>query len=487
MLVIFQKHNRDFFAQLKLVFANLHPITLFLLVISLALTWIMCTWEVNHPDTLGYHAQTIQWIEKYKAVPGLVHLHVRYGYQGLWFVVSAFFDLSFAGIGTLTLINSVVVVWYLFFITQKINEGFYLSHLRSKGLTWLTLLIISFLVYTQIRLTITSASPDFIATLFTWLIFYLLLRKEAAQSAVHWSLLILLSFFSIALKLSALPMIMIAGYAAIQLIRLKKTRALVLSCLITIVIIFSFVTRNIITSGYVAFPSPFPDWANVDWKFGNEDTRIEKNYITAYARIPVAHEPAKIDEVIAMPMKKWLPLWWQNLGIAEKIVFVILLVSLLITIVRVMKIARSHLASKIALLTALAGLIFWFVNAPDPRFGFGFIIPFIAIVFTPSFTNAVANRISRKMMAVPVLLCTLLLSGYTAYRLLYFSSSRQFIKPIGIVKKASSSFQCGDILFYKPEDNQSCGDLPVPCFYNDSCGQIELRGSSVTDGFRAKK
>ena len=55
----------------KLLFASC-----LLMILVLSATYIL------HHDTIGYHAQTIQWIEKYKAIPGLVHLHRRYGYQG---------------------------------------------------------------------------------------------------------------------------------------------------------------------------------------------------------------------------------------------------------------------------------------------------------------------------------------------------------------------------------------------------------------------
>ena len=75
----------------------------------------MSSWTVIHPDTLGYHAQTIQWIEKYKAVPGLAHLHVRFGYQWLWFVDSALFGFSFTGKEGITLLNSTVLFWFFIF------------------------------------------------------------------------------------------------------------------------------------------------------------------------------------------------------------------------------------------------------------------------------------------------------------------------------------------------------------------------------------
>ena len=95
----------------------------------------MSTWTIVHPDTLGYHAQTIQWIEKYKAVPGLVHLHVRFGYQGLWFVDSALFGFSFSGKEGITFLNSTVLFWFFIFFINRINHNFFKEGKKLYGVS----------------------------------------------------------------------------------------------------------------------------------------------------------------------------------------------------------------------------------------------------------------------------------------------------------------------------------------------------------------
>ena len=121
-LIFFMKNVPYFFSSLKKELSVLHILSLVLLLSLLLLVLVMSTWTIVHPDTLGYHAQTIQWVEKYKAVPGLVHLHVRFGYQGLWFVNSALFDFSFTGKQGITFLNSTVLFWFLFFIVNRIDE-----------------------------------------------------------------------------------------------------------------------------------------------------------------------------------------------------------------------------------------------------------------------------------------------------------------------------------------------------------------------------
>lgn len=486
LLIFFQKPASGFFTQFRAQFKGLHPAMIFILIASLALVLMMCTWTINHPDTLTYHGQTIQWIEKYKAVPGLAHLHARYGYQGLWFVTEAFFNFRFAGISTLTLINSLVVVWYLLFIIQKINR-YFIDGEWITALSWLLLFALSCWSYTQARLTITSASPDFITVLWLWMVFYLFIKKEASRSPVHWILMILLSIFAITLKLSAVPVVILSVYSAIQLWRLKKTKAMFVSFILALVILCPFLARNIITTGYLVFPSPYPDVINVDWKLDKRQTKFEKNYITAFARAPVEYDETEVKSAIAMSPNEWLPGWWRNQSIADKMILVLLLLSFPVAFLNLRALIRLPGQMKIALLTALAGMIFWFLQAPDPRFGFGFILAFVAMTGILVLLNLPATgAIFKKLTLILTLLSGITICSYAIYRSIYFFSPRQLIKPLGIEDTPYSSFNCDKIRFHKPKENEPCGDQPVPCVTTDSCNYFKLRGSKLSDGFRAK-
>src|SRR5438105_674329 len=55
-----------FFDQFKSIFRSLNGNIIFLFAIAAFLILLMGSWTINHPDTLNYHAQNIQWIEKYK-------------------------------------------------------------------------------------------------------------------------------------------------------------------------------------------------------------------------------------------------------------------------------------------------------------------------------------------------------------------------------------------------------------------------------------
>src|SRR6187549_1349546 len=201
LVLFFKKDSPAFFVALKKESQELHFFSIILLSACLLLILVMSSWTIIHPDTLGYHAQTIQWIEKYKAVPGLVHLHDLFGFQGLWFVNSALFGFSFTGKEGITLLNATVLFWFFIFFINRINYNFLKEGKRLYGLLWTALLVISIWSYTQVRLTATSANPDFIATLFTLVTIYLLLEKDLKLlDASTWLLVTFLSLVAVTIK-----------------------------------------------------------------------------------------------------------------------------------------------------------------------------------------------------------------------------------------------------------------------------------------------
>ena len=466
------------------------PRILFLFLSCLLLLLVMSSWKITHPDTLGYHAQTIQWIEDYKAIPGLVHLNLRNGYQGLWFPACALFSFKFPGGNMVPYLNTTVAIWYLLFVIRKISNDLDAKEKSTTWLFWATLLAISLWSYTQLRLTVTSFSPDFIAAIFVWAILYLFLeniRQNRQLSNESLVLIIFLCFTAITIKLSTVPILLLAAYAATIFLTRKKIKFLFLVAAIAVMTLFPFIARNTITSGYFFFPVISTNLIETDWKFGKELTLQDKKYITAYARTETAYSPKEINATLDLKMTEWLPIWWHNRSIADKTITALFIFSIIVALLLIKRIVLSDSRIKIALITTTAGCIFWFIQAPDPRFGFGFIIGLIAIVaglmFQKNINPVLFN--SKKIIIVTVLFTAVMVSGYTTYRFTSFFSGNQWIWPKGIEKKAHRKIICNGTTFQVPSDNGECGNIPVPCIHD--CESFLLRGNKITDGFKAKK
>ena len=48
--------------------------------------------KITFEDTLTYHAQNIQWIQKYAVVPGLGNIRGAFAFNNMFFTISAIFD-----------------------------------------------------------------------------------------------------------------------------------------------------------------------------------------------------------------------------------------------------------------------------------------------------------------------------------------------------------------------------------------------------------
>ena len=173
---------------------SMHPVIAFLLTTTLLMVLVMGVYFITHPDTLFYHAQTIKWTEQYRVVPGLVHLNYLYGFQNSWFLLCGLFSFSFTGTNALTFINTTVLAWLLIFLCQKINASLKKTVAGYYAFLWLSFLVINLWAYTGIRLTATSASPDFIAAIYILLTAYLSFQHATVKEN---ELLVIFMFFYI--------------------------------------------------------------------------------------------------------------------------------------------------------------------------------------------------------------------------------------------------------------------------------------------------
>jgi hypothetical protein len=312
-------------------------------------------------------------------------------------------------------------------------------------------------------------------------------KTSKEHPALNYSLLLITGIFTITLKFSAAPIIILSLYGAYKLVAMRKFKLLLISILLSIASLIPFFARNIITSGYPAFPSIFPDVANVDWKLNKEINVYIQKYITAYARIKSEPGRKNIDTAISMSITDWLPIWWKNQSMADKALLILLMLSICMLIIKVRKVFQSGERIKIALITALTGIIFWFVQAPDPRFGFGFVIAIAAITsgFYLQPYKKLYNDIWKKAFLITSFATLVILGGYTIHRAINFFSPSQLLLPAGLKPIKYKTVTCNGVSLNIPEMNYNCGNTKVPCAY-DSCRTFEARSKEVTDGFRAK-
>jgi hypothetical protein len=338
--------------------------------------------------------------------------------------------------------------------------------------------------YTQVRLTATSASPDFIATLFILTIIYLLFEKDLKHpDSSNWLLVAFLGLVAVTIKLSVAPVLLITAVPVLIGLVKRKIKLFFTILILSVATLFPFIARNIITSGYVVFPSTSIDVVNVDWKYSPALTVNEKDYITAYAKKPGV-TAGEIGVVNRMTATGWLPTWWQNRSAADKTILIILVLSFIAILLSLKKVIRSGFIPTLVLLTMFSGIIFWFINAPDPRFGFGSILGFIAVTAYLVFKEREIFIGKNVLIAILVVVSGLILA-YSGYRFKNFFSKDQLLTPLGIEKAEYTTFECNGININSPAANNNFGIIPVPCTDLD-CEKFLPRGKEIKDGFKAK-
>jgi hypothetical protein len=450
------------------------------------LVLIMGAWHILHPDTLGYHAQTIQWILNYKAIPGLAHINNRLGYQGLWYVLCAVFRFDFLSTNALTFINVTVVIWFIAFIGNRIKNQLNLTAQTRilKSFLWLLLLGFCFADYNAFRLTATSAGNDFIAAMYAWGCLYLFLQNDSKSNLASY-LSFFFAVFAVSLKLSLAPILLIPVYIAFKTLKDKiKVFAILLST--GILIITPILIRNSITTGYALYPSTFLSLFDFDWKLSPESVMFEKQYITAWAKHPGVEGAANVASINQMQFFEWLPYWWQHRSLAEKTILTLLTLLAIFVLLFKQKIRKTNEEWLYAIIVLLIGTLFWFMNAPDPRFGLGFIIPLIGIFSNLLIEPMIQRRLffSKTHFTIAAFSFMAFILFYSLYRIVYYFQPIHLLAPSGIDKVAYKTVNCRDILVKKPV-NAACHDTEAPCIEAD-CKTFILRGKRIEDGFASQ-
>ncbi|MFT3827356.1 MAG: hypothetical protein QM731_25735 [Chitinophagaceae bacterium] len=484
ILFFFFTQNRVLVGQqLRQLTSGYNLPTILLLVACICMTLVLSTYTISHPDTLAYHGQAIKWVETYKAVPGLAHLKYEVAMNSLWFSSLAVFRFNFIQSNPFIFLNGCVISWFYLFIIQRLAAN---RERKSLFIFWLLLLIYSSLSWTQIRLTAASASPDFIATLFIWAAIFAYLQSRQHSSGKMLSVLAtLFSCAAITTKLSAIMITLLPVAIMIQLLAGKRTTftlgALCILC------IAPYLLHNFISSGYLLYPSSLFDLFNPDWKLPIDDLTTFQHYIAGYARIPVEDNIAA-NQLLQQSLTEWAPVWWKHLAIADQALLItvtLLLAGALFCIPAIAGILDNNF--RIALAVCIAGSIAWFILAPDPRFGTGFLIPLAYLLYLGISVrfNHLKLVTNNYIFAGSMILSIICVGTYTSYRLMHYFTSGQLLLPNGIKKQSYSTFTCQGVVMHQTLNPEECGLTPVPCV-KDSCNTFQLRGNSVEDGFKGK-
>ncbi len=464
-----------------------------------------------HYDSDLYHAQAIRWIEEYGIVKGLGNLHVRFAYNSSAFAVSALYSMRFLGGQSYHVMSgffTLLLAWQCVDIKNVLRRG----HLVISDFARLAAIYYMFTVFDEI---VAPASDYFLSAIaFYVIIHWLDMYVKHERSYVPYILLALLGIFAITIKLSAAPMVILSVVPIYKLMHdrtREKTHALIISIILAFLIVFPFIIRNVIISGWLLYPVTFIDLFGVNWKIPKGTAAFDAKEIKTFGR--------GYNDVLAFgdaPFSQWVPHWFSTITGLNKIMLILAIISVLLYIgyliyFLIAAMGRKNekirgfgkgkvfeLSSRSMLATAdfltiggtlIGCFIFWFLSAPLIRYGLVYVWLTPAVIIGRLFI-VINNRIGKDIREIILKILVGLFAFWMFFKCvnLVIEDSRRF-NPQYLVKQQdyglyeTKEFKLGDETFYYPVDGDRIGYEPFPGATNDVSGKVKLIGKTIREGF----
>lgn len=436
-------------------------------------------------DTGGYHAPMIEWIHAYAVVPGLANLNYRFGFNNSWFLLSAFFRFQLTPEVPWHGLNGWLMVMLGWFSLTEWHR--WQATPQKPFSAWLGgWLGVGFLLI--FHWTLSSPSPDLPTHVYVVLCFWTWLRRaepdpQPATPGWGW-LLLVFSLLALTTKLSAVTVVLLPLLVLQQHLFRRNWRILTPWTITAVSIVGCWLVGNVVLTGYLVYPSlsPLTDWFSVDWKVppGVIETGLKN-----------LQEGTRGDSGGLFSLA-WVPYWFKTRPILEQAIAILLLLSPLPVVWHRKMIFSSIPGYGVALLAAGVGVIFWFVLAPEIRFGAGNVLLALGLCYGPLLSRATLETGRLQWISLASVGLVGLVLGVAAIR----REPVGWLLPAGYPNTPLRYYvRDNHRLTYPTDDNRvinkirgywgNCYDADLPCSPYPIPG-LHWRGKALPDGFRTE-
>ncbi|MDB5293521.1 MAG: hypothetical protein JWL69_4762 [Phycisphaerales bacterium] len=330
-----------------------------------------------------YHLQAVRWVTSGPLPRGLANLFGSLGYNCAWFTFTAAVETPLLlGRGGFV-VNAVLAVLLALPSVDSV--------MRWRGRAFrqyrvvLAMMLYPLAMYGIRDTMISSPAPDLVVIMLVLLSTALWVRSP--RFAPH---AMTLACFAASIKLSAVPFLALAAVAtgvwALRGPRRPRRAAPVaLFCALAAAI---FLARGIWLSGYPAFPSTVGRVAGLSWT-------SPRAHVTRVARtIESWSKHHKLDEGVT-PATPWVSWWVRRVGSSQPVVVaaIVIVTGAGLWVWRRPRLDAQSARSVLAMVAMLPAVAFWFITAPQPRFGYGYIFGVASLVFAVGLSGFVPRKI----------------------------------------------------------------------------------------------
>ena len=272
--------KREIISNFQQFIKNFQSLSKFLKVIFLGLVLLVLAQAASAPfviDNESYYLQTIKWLNEYGFVKGLANLHLFLAQNSGWHVLQSAFNFSFL-YENFNDLSAYIFCLVSLFAFEKLN--LFLQN-KSTHLADLFLAIIPLgsVLFFQF---ISAPSPDIPVFLISFLLFYFILKKWNNFSRQDFTVIALLSFFTLYIKVSTVFIAFIPlGILTFNFKKLKKGLFPVI--VIGLITISILLVKNQILTGYPLFPMQQLKLIETDYSLPKDYQEFFFNMNKAYA------------------------------------------------------------------------------------------------------------------------------------------------------------------------------------------------------------
>jgi hypothetical protein len=465
-------------------------VLLFLLVFYLAVSAM----QPSSYDDYLYHAQALEWIERYGAVPGLGNLHFRLAYNSSFLCLQALFSWSWLLGQSLHTVNAL----YAFLLSAYCVSSFSFVHGRRTVLTsdLLKLIALVYLFYDTSVLSGLDTDPLAMMTVIYIFIKWAELIEQKEESGMPYALLSLLAVYACTLKLSCGALVLLALYPLWIFVKKRQGRMAGFCFIAAAIILLPYLIRNVILSGYLLYPMNTIDLFPVDWKMPVYMLVEDRQGILIWGRSlnSLLSQGKSWAEVAAMPFVQWFPIWFSSISHIQQLLLVLAFLSVIDFLIhQVMYLIRRKRPDngEFILLIGICCFLFWLFSAPLIRYGSLYMM-----IVAGCGIGVYHKKVNRIMLCMWAVLLAVELSKLPAGSMLRpedYEVSENLVKTsiesdtsLDDIRTETADEAKAEVYYPETGDKTDYEHFPSSPSY-DMVENIKLRGQDIKDGFQSRK
>ena len=319
---------------------------------------------INNRDAISYQHDILQWLSDTGVVPGLNLVERRFGYVTSWFAYGAAANHGWMRARAGTLADSLALFLALLHLGTAAAR---LLGRRGRPADGFAAVAGPLALAMPVALKVpASTSPDLPAVILSVVCAWSFLVVPRRTGARGGLLPVLLAAGAVSVKLSAAPLLAVAGLH--WLVRRPRPADWAAAAAGVAGLLGPWVAAMTVTTGCPLYPVPVAidvPWANP------EGARIDAEAVRLYARWHQGTLPEEAAR-IAFPSVAWLKRWLRA-DVSNAAGFALLLLALASVAVLAIRRPRLPEGGAWTLAIGFAGIAYVVALAPVPRFGWGYL------------------------------------------------------------------------------------------------------------------